>query len=116
MGCGPLVAVGLHLASWHSADWYSGRTPGLYARAACGAQVGVYRNSERRATAYAAYVLEARSVPLFLFVGLATGYASYPVPMVMPGVKVGPVRIAYAPKIGKANDSHVVHFAIEKGF
>lgn len=136
MSCAALIALGLHLASWHSAPGYNNANPGLYARSSCGliedsadlqdgVQIGTYYNSERAQTVYAAWVVDAqpfaraRWFGLFGTAGLATGYRAHPViPLVMGGITAQPadrlkLRLGYIPKAGKLNDTHVIHLALE---
>ncbi|API58533.1 hypothetical protein BSL82_03760 [Tardibacter chloracetimidivorans] len=101
---------------------YNNANPGLYARCNSGIQVGGYYNSERNFTAYASYVKDLRIVgPVSAWgaVGLATGYERHRItPIALVGGKLDlgdrlALRVGYAPKVAKANDTHLVHFALE---
>lgn len=101
---------------------YNNANPGLYVRCNSGIQVGGYYNSERNFTAYASYVKDLRIVgPVSAWgaVGLATGYERHRItPIAMAGGKLDlgdrlALRVGYAPKVAKANDTHLVHFALE---
>lgn len=47
--------------------------------------------------------------------GAGTGYRRYIMPMIIPSVKLGYVRVAFLPKT-EATNSALVHFTIEKEF
>jgi hypothetical protein len=138
MSCTLIAAVGLHLASWHSNPVYNNANPGLYARSSCGliadtdrladgVQLGSYYNSERRQTFYAAYVVDVQPINdvhwlgVFASIGAATGYAAHDmIPLALAGLKLNAgrasLRLGYAPKFGKINDTHLVHAAVEWSF
>lgn len=122
MGCAEIAAIGLHLASAHSVDTYNNVNPGVYVVAECGATAGVFYNSQRRVSVYAGWTLE--SGPFWASAALATGYgwegekarALTPIGMIGLRRDIGPasrMRVGYIPKLGRWNDSHVVHLMIE---
>ncbi|MDH5452226.1 MAG: hypothetical protein OEX14_02630 [Paracoccaceae bacterium] len=122
MVCKTLVAIGLHVASWHSAPGFNGTNPGVYGRWDCNTQAGAFWNSESRVSAYGAYTWEYEKWNLrpFVSVGAVTGYKVSPVlPLATAGVGYDfgdtTFRVAYLPG-GFAKIPHTVHFFIEKRF
>lgn len=127
-----VVAVGVHLGSWHSnndacrAD-NGGRpcnnaNPGAYARTADGWVLGGYHNSVNRPTFYVgrSWTLAARGRASLEVAALAaTGYPAAPVvPLVTPTAALrltdrSAVRLAYLPRFGKWNETHVLHLSVE---
>lgn len=127
MTCAALAAIGLHLASWHSDPRFSGVNPGVYAQTDCGVVAGAYRNSERRLTVYAGWSFDPDDSPVWASAAIATGYGppegkARPVtPIAMVGLKrdLGArlrVRVGYVPRLGRFNQTHVVHLMIERRF
>lgn len=122
MSCAALAAIGLHLASWHSLPGFQNVNPGLYARNACGWQIGAYRNSEDRGTVYVSKLWDAKRLPIWGSVALATGYRESPVvPIPMAGIRIRlpenlTLRVGYIPRVHHFNEPHVIHAAIELGF
>jgi hypothetical protein len=113
---GPSWASGevfVHVGSVHSAPGYNNVNPGLgYARPD-GRSVGVYRNSYRRTTVYAAQTYETRAdrFTAGVVLGAGTGYQKqgrWPVSPLIAGTasaRVAPgtrVRLLYVPPTGKA--------------
>lgn len=128
--CLALAAIGLHLASYHTdrpsnpeyGPSYNNANPGLYVQTKCGLTVGGYYNSIGRFTAHAGYTYDAPTLPVFVSFGIATGY-NYKipvVPMAMAGFYVNRgdyrMRIGWIPKLGTANDTHVLHLMAESRF
>lgn len=114
MICMKTIAIGMHLLSWHSQEGYNNTNVGLYARNDCGLQVGAFYNSERKLSVYASYILESDKHPFFALAGVATGYRYGIVsPLGGVGIKVKKFRIMYTPKLGKHNDTHLLHLAYE---
>ncbi|MEK0324083.1 MAG: hypothetical protein QQN63_00110 [Nitrosopumilus sp.] len=123
MICSQIIAVGLHLASWHSSGYvdinekyseYNNLNVGAYVRTSCNIQVGVYYNSIGRVTVYGAYVLDSDNHPFFAYAGAATGYnKNSVVPLGGVGVKVSNFRITYTPAISKYNSPHLIHMTYE---
>ncbi len=128
MGCLALAAIGLHLASIHShtptnkvyGPEYNNNNPGVYVQTECGLTVGAYYNSLGRLSTHVGFTVDIPHTPLFVSGGVATGYYAPVIPMGMVGLRAdrGPVRmrIGYIPKVGKINDTHVVHLMIERRF
>lgn len=122
MTCAAIAAIGLHLASMHPGATrdFNDTNPGLYVRTECGITVGAYHNSLSRVSVHASYSTDIRGTPLFVTAGAVTGYRLPVSPLVMAGVRqnIGPltVRVGYLPKVQKVNNSHVVHFMIERRF
>lgn len=114
MICSKIVAVGLHLASWHSVEGYNNVNGGLYVRNECGIQAGVYYNSERKISTYATYTLENDSQPFFAVAGIIAGYKNRNfTPMAGVGIKIRNWRVLYVPKFAKYNDTHLLHLTYE---
>ena len=90
--------IGLHLLSLHAQPGMETATPGLYARhAPTGATLGLLRNSEGRASAYAGLTLQRG--PLAVTLGAVTGYQRASVlPLVVPSVRFdGGLRLSVIP-------------------
>ena len=110
--------VGLHLLSAHMGGGYEPLTVGAYARWDGGLTVGALRNSERRASVYAAQTWETADRRVALTVGAISGYRAVPIsPMVVPSVRFdlstrAALRLAYVPK-PNTRGSAAVHLAVE---
>lgn len=114
MICTKAIAIGMHLMSWHSQEGYNNTNLGLYARSECGIQVGAFYNSERKLSVYAAYILESDKHPFFALAAASTGYSYGTIsPLAGVGVKIKNFRIMYTPKLGKYNDTHLLHLTYE---
>lgn len=109
--------VGIHIASWHSEQGLNNINPGLYYRTDAGWTAGAYCNSESRSARFpdasrcqvSAYAGRSFEVgPFTLTAGVITGYAMGTVPMVLPSLKLGQLRIGFVPKVGPNTGSHVV--------
>lgn len=122
-----MAAIGLHMASWHSEPGYTGFNPGLYIRTECGITAGALRNSKGRFSAYGAFSLDPKKLPVWGTVGLISGYGDSGVrigtlkPVVMVGLKSPEfdkfrVRVGYAPKAGDTNRAHMIHLMVERAF
>jgi hypothetical protein len=139
MSCGALIAVGIHLLSWHSDGRYNDVNPGIYGRSDCGLveddarvqdglQAGAYYNSERALSFYGAYVIDAYPLErapwlgFFASVGLATGYERHDLlPIALAGVNIRPLprwtfKVGYAPKVEKINDTHLLTATLQYHF
>ena len=105
--------LGLHLLSVHAQPGYELATPGFYAVAPHGATLGLMRNSEGRASAYAG--LTMRRGDLALTVGAITGYQRARVlPLVVPSVQLGAgARLSLVPN---AFGAWALHLSLERGF
>jgi hypothetical protein len=127
MSCFKIAALLMHVASYHTdapsngayGPKYNNVNPGLAVRTECGLSAGVYYNSIRKVSVYGAYTYDFKRLPLFVSVGVATGYDTPIAPIAMVGVRVKlsdqfRLRAAYIPKISqRMNDSHIAHFALE---
>ena len=123
-------AIGLHLATYHAAPSYTvpdgsirqyqGSNPGVYVVSPEGLTAGVYRNSRDRTSVYAGW--SYRSPHPYgdwgLTLGAATGYDTPGgvTPMVVPSVRLGPVRLAVFPKVQRRNQTAAVHLSVEYRF
>lgn len=115
--------LGAHLASAHARGGYEAATVGLYARAPDGLTLGLLRNSEGRASVYAAHTWESDDRRWALTAGLIAGYRAAPVsPLVVPSLRFpigrdldqGPaLRLAWIPKPRHEGGSSALHIAIE---
>lgn len=123
LNCGKILAVGLHLATWHSQDGYNDINPGGYIRLDCNIVAGAYHNSESNMSAYAAFAFEkpiGRLTP-FIVAGVVVGYENQPVaPLITPGVAVEvsehvALRLAYLPG-GIEKSPHGLHATLEFKF
>ncbi|HZU62646.1 MAG TPA: hypothetical protein VFF98_03100 [Novosphingobium sp.] len=57
---------------------------------------------------------EPRKVPLFIELGLATGYPGHAVePYAMAGLRMGPVRLGVVPHVPGLNRTVVVHAMVQ---
>lgn len=114
MICMKTIAIGMHLMSWHSQQGYNNTNVGLYARNECGVQVGVFYNSERKLSAYTAYILQSDKHPFFVMGAISTGYRyGFISPLAGVGIKIKKFRVMYTPKLGKYNDTHLLHLTYE---
>jgi hypothetical protein len=115
--------VGAHLATAH----FGGRqdlndaNPGVYIQARTGplanASVGIYRNSERHTSVYAAYTWATADRMWAISAGGVTGYSTgRVVPLLVPSVRIpaGPVavRLSYLAKAVKHGASGI-HISME---
>ena len=118
--------VGLHIGSHHlsaapagSPAW-NDRNPGVYARWASGVVVGTLYNSERRQSAYAAYMLESprwHGLSASVMAGAITGYTKPIKPLASASVALdlstrATLRLSYLPK-SHPKSSAVVHLSAE---
>ena len=117
MTCATLAAIGMHLASYHTAPDRNNVNPGLYATTECGLTAGVYYNSFERPSVYVGYVYDMRKLPVFATLAVATGYRN---PVTVTGlvgarIDVGDarIRLGYVPKIKGVNAGHLVHLTLE---
>lgn len=110
--------IGLHIASWPSRPGMNNINPGLYYRTDAGWTAGGYCNSESRSERFpdapqckvAAYAGRSFEVdPVTLTAGVITGYDTGTIPMILPSLKLGHLRIGFVPKIDPKAGSHVVH-------
>jgi hypothetical protein len=112
--------IGLHLASQHVEPGFNNRTPGLFVRWAdnsgAGLGAGLYRNSERKTSAWAGYTFTTPSASALrlrgeLTVGGVTGYTSAKLQLLlMPSLSAALAKdaqretrlhLGYIPKIEK---------------
>jgi|GEM_PF-1423964 len=119
--------MGLHIGSHHFTARESGTwndsNPGLYARWDSGLVLGTLRNSERRQSVYAAYVMESQrwnGLSAAVMVGGITGYSRSVSPMASVSVAAAVtdralVRVSLLPK-AYPKGSAVVHLSTEWGF
>lgn len=117
------VTVGAHIATqhWGRSDM-NDFNPGIYVQARTGplsgASVGMYYNSERAGSVYAAYTWETKGRMLAVSVGAVTGYkGSDLTPIVLPSLRLPigaqAVRLTYLPKANKQGASGV-HISLER--
>lgn len=94
MFCSSVIAIGLHIGTYHfdrTRD-YQEVNPGIYARCE-GVAAGVYFNSERKTSAWIG--VERKTGPVDWTFGAVVGYTRSPVlPLVVPSYKVGTARIS----------------------
>jgi hypothetical protein len=123
-GAAALLALGIHLATAHSAPGLNDKNPGLYVRAGALA-AGVYRNSHNVTSAWAGYTWETdrRQVGPVYVRGAVTagGVTGYPRAPVMPMVNAsaaadlgGPVavRLTFIPN-PLPKGAHGLHLSFE---
>ena len=106
--------VGLHLATYHFDRKADFNETNLGGYVVCDQWVaGAYRNSERGDSAYAGYTYTLG--PVDVVVGVVTGYARGPMPMVLPSVKVAKhVRVTLLPPVPKATINTMgLHLSVE---
>jgi hypothetical protein len=123
------VAIGLHIGSHHvdaapaGHPAWNDRNPGVYARWASGLVVGTLYNSERRQSAYAAYMLESprwHGLSASVMVGAITGYAKPIKALASASAALdlsdhATLRLSYLPK-ANPKSSAVVHLSAEWRF
>jgi hypothetical protein len=117
--------LGLHLVTAHSAAAMNDSNPGVYARWAdssgTGPVAGVYYNSERAYSMYAAYSWGWQSsrlpVSAAITAGAVTGYnAGQLLPLLVPSTALHlgstALRLTYIPKVEKKG-AHALHLSLE---
>lgn len=94
MLCSSIIAIGLHLGTYHfdrNRD-YQEFNPGTYVRCE-DVTAGVYFNSERKTSAWIG--VERKTGPIDWTLGVVFGYTRSPVlPLVVPSYKVGSTRVS----------------------
>lgn len=106
--------IGLHLFSLHAQPGMQTATVGVYAcHAPSGATLGLLRNSEGGASAYAGITLERG--PLAITLGAVTGYQRAAVlPLVVPSIQLsGGFRLSMIPNPFGA---WALHVSAERSF
>jgi len=109
--------IGFHLFSQHiPSNNYNNVNPGIYYRLAEGPIAGIYRNSLRRTSVYAGYMLEYGRFGVTG--GVVTGYTSGAQPLLVPSMALFTyrgvtTRLVFIPRVEKRIDSHVLHFVAE---
>ena len=120
------AAIGLHLGSHHFSAAPAGHrgwndsNPGVYARWSNGLTVGTLYNSERRQSAYAAYMLESsrwHGLSASVMAGAITGYTKPIKPLASASVALdlssrATLRLSYLPR-SHPKSSAVVHLSVE---
>ena len=121
-GAAQADTIGLHVGSWHSRPGYNNVNPGAFYRADDGLTVGAYCNSQSRSpnnpdaptcrpSAYAGVTWGGDGL-VALTAGVVTGYTYGPLPIVLPSIKLGPVRVGVLPKV-EPMGAWVVHAMLE---
>lgn len=107
--------IGLNIATAHiDADIPQNNfNPGLYFQTSGGLVFGSYYNSIYRQTTYVGFTSKIGKVEVVT--GVGTGYNDSVIPMILPSMKFGPLRVMYLPKMG-ITGSHIMHFSIEREF
>ena len=109
--------IGFHLFSQHIPNNnYNNVNPGIYYRLAEGPVAGIYRNSMRRTSVYAGYMLEYGRFGVTA--GAVTGYTSGAQPLLVPSMALFTyrgvtTRLVFILRIEKRIDSHVLHIVAE---
>lgn len=114
-----VVAVGLHIGSYHEKPGFNNVNPGIYARTSGDQIVGVYYNSLKRPTVYVVqdfHLIKLGPVRSSVALGVATGYYWPVIPMAAAGVSVGPAHISFIPKVKGVNKGAVFHLSTEWSF
>ncbi len=119
-------AAGVHIVSTHDLPGFRNINPGLYAVNQCGMVGGVYRNSVGKVTAYAGYMLDPDSLPVWASFSAATGYRSETGWRISPLVAIGlkssefgggyRFRVAWVPRVMPINRVNVIHLLLECRF
>lgn len=110
---------GLHLGSYHNpAQEYNNFNPGVYMRDPEGMQLGVFRNSYKKTSVYAAQMFEYKYVDVL--VGVATGYPGKTGLMPMLGLskafeidKGSALRLTLLPCRSEGKTGMVAHMTLE---
>lgn len=107
------LTVGLSIASYHPnrAPGYNEFNPGVYVQCD-NVAAGFYRNSIDRTSAFAGY--EFRHGRYGVLVGAVTGYYEPVLPLVLPSVRFGSVRLSAIPPLPGVDAA--VHVAYEFKF
>ena len=117
-GAAQADTLGLHVASWHSTPGYNNVNPGAYWRSDDGLTVGAYCNSQSRSPRFpdaprcslARYIgLTTDLGPVSITAGMIGGYQIGTVPMLVPSLKLGGLRLAFLPKLDPKSGTYVVH-------
>jgi hypothetical protein len=118
------VTLGMHLHTVHFGGHHlNDSNPGLYLHARsgllAGASVGVYRNSYRDTSAYAAYTWETTTRLAAVTVGGVTGYRSARIaPLLVPSLRLplpwpdAGLRLSYLPRAVK-HGAAGLHISLE---
>jgi hypothetical protein len=123
----PGAAIGVHLYSLHSEKTYAladgtrrgfnNLNLGAYIRTAAGATLGGYRNSIGKTSFYAGWTKGwdlAPNVEFNVTYGVITGYQKGRMPFVLPSLRVGGVRVVYAPRVNPKDGAQVISVAYER--
>lgn len=86
MICAALVAVGLHVATWHSYGHFNNVNPGVYAECSNGLTVGTYENSVFKQSVYVGKTWTDATDHFELTAGAITGYGGVK-PLLVPSIK-----------------------------
>ena len=107
--------VGVHLATWHDTGGLNGINPGAYIRTERGLTAGAYRNSERHNSVYAGYTVSTPNPwgECSMTLGLVTGYEAGTLPLALPSVRLGYVRLTALPRAHKGQGSAGIHLSME---
>lgn len=113
-GSARAAVVGLHVATWHDSGNWDNVNPGAYLRAEGGLTAGIYRNSIRKTSIHAGHTWSRPHVlgDVSLTAGAVTGYAQAISPLLVPSVRIGPVRLTLLPKADPKGVTGV-HFSTE---
>ena len=107
-------AIGIHLATYHTdrSQGYNEFNPGIYAECE-GPTIGTYYNSVRERSTYIGWT--EHFGPFSLTAGFVSGYhPRNAIPMLIPSVKVGNVRIMIVPLVPEADhNTSAIHLAVE---
>ena len=121
----PVSTVGFHVHSYHSSKYassylrasdegrrFNNENPGVYVINEDGWALGAYHNSFSRPTFYSGRFVNVWG-PLDVALGVATGYKEGLVPMVVPTIHAGPIRLWVQPALGGPNNTTMVHLSLE---
>lgn len=112
------IVIGLHVTTAHfdaaPGATLQDRNPGVYVRADSGLTLGAYRNSIGRDSVHAGWTWETSDRRWALTAGVVSGYDLSRVgPLLVPSVRLGPVRLSYLAK-ARRDGSQGVHLSLEK--
>jgi hypothetical protein len=115
-----IVAVGLHIGSYHESPGFNNANPGIFFRTENDYIIGAYYNSVENPTVYVVKDIKApgRLDHFSVAVGLATGYQYAPLtPVATFNYRFdNGFGLTHVPHVAKINNGAVYHLTYSRGF